>query len=260
MIKKIFLFSFLAFFCQSSNASEYTIYLTFDDGPLGGTENILSILEEERVMATFFMVGIHMERYKNHEPLLKEIKNSKYILLGNHSYSHAFGHYTNFYRYPRKVIVDMKKNDRILGLGNGQVTYARLPGRNVFRLPGLYYDDPYISTKNNEHEQYVSNLIFNNDFYLFGWDYEWESRANGLPLQSVSKLLQEIEERLDNEKTMASGELILLMHDQMFREDKAKKQLQKLIIRLKKKGYRLANLINYTPSLSNIEGFTNAAD
>src|SRR5437868_12598656 len=37
------------------------IYLTFDDGPLNGTEGILAALDKENIHATMFMVGRHMQ-------------------------------------------------------------------------------------------------------------------------------------------------------------------------------------------------------
>ncbi|WP_292242848.1 polysaccharide deacetylase family protein [Mesorhizobium sp.] len=49
---------FLAF---PAGAADRTIYLTFDDGPLTGTSNILDVLEAEQVPATLFMVGTHAQ-------------------------------------------------------------------------------------------------------------------------------------------------------------------------------------------------------
>src|SRR6476620_809821 len=37
------------------------IYLTFDDGPNKGTRNVLSIVEQEKVPVTFFIIGEHTE-------------------------------------------------------------------------------------------------------------------------------------------------------------------------------------------------------
>ncbi len=246
----------LIFISQVSQAEDYTIYLTFDDGPLGGTENILQVLEEERVPATFFMVGVHLDRCKNCQNLMRKIKKSQYVFLGNHSYSHAFGHYTRFYKDAKAVVKDMNKNNRTFGLKKEHIVYSRLPGRKVFRLPGVSSDDPYVPDWKNNYEKNVSEKLFNEDFYIFGWDHEWEHN-NGVPIQSVNKLIKEIEEKLESRTTTADDELILLMHDQMFRTPQASKRLRQLIIRLKQKGYKFASITDYTPALSNIEGFTN---
>jgi len=48
-------------FPSISLASGSQIYLTFDDGPPSGSENILQVPFEERVPATMFTVGVHVE-------------------------------------------------------------------------------------------------------------------------------------------------------------------------------------------------------
>ena len=64
------------------------IYLTFDDGPSSlVTEDILSILEEESIKATFFCVGKNV--IKNPD-LYKKILSSGHS-IGNHSMTHPNG-------------------------------------------------------------------------------------------------------------------------------------------------------------------------
>ena len=62
------------------------VYLTFDDGPSTGTEEILAILRQYNVKATFFVVGkedeYSMEMY---EKIVEEGHT-----LGMHSYSHQY--------------------------------------------------------------------------------------------------------------------------------------------------------------------------
>lgn len=60
------------------------VYLTFDDGPSDNTSAILSILAEEQVPATFFILGVQAEKYPDH---IKEIAAQGH-LVANHSYSH----------------------------------------------------------------------------------------------------------------------------------------------------------------------------
>jgi peptidoglycan-N-acetylglucosamine deacetylase len=67
------------------------IALTFDDGPTpGATEQILDILRELGVPATFFVIGLNAEK---HPDLLRRI-HAEGHLLGNHSRHHA--HYAMF--------------------------------------------------------------------------------------------------------------------------------------------------------------------
>ena len=70
----------------SAKESEKKIALTFDDGPHKKyTEEILDILDEYSVKATFFVVGVCAEKYP--EIVAREIASGHEI--GNHTYSHA---------------------------------------------------------------------------------------------------------------------------------------------------------------------------
>ncbi len=62
------------------------VYLTFDDGPSSSTEEILDILDEYDVKATFFVCGKPNAKYTD---LYKRIVDSGHT-LGMHSYSHKY--------------------------------------------------------------------------------------------------------------------------------------------------------------------------
>ena len=62
------------------------VALTFDDGPSTYTKEILDILKENDVNATFFILGNKVENYQ--DILLESIKNGNE--LGNHSYNHKW--------------------------------------------------------------------------------------------------------------------------------------------------------------------------
>jgi peptidoglycan/xylan/chitin deacetylase (PgdA/CDA1 family) len=62
------------------------IALTFDDGPNPMvTPQVLKILEEKRVRATFFLIGQNAQR---HPDLVRQIHDSGHA-LGNHTFSHV---------------------------------------------------------------------------------------------------------------------------------------------------------------------------
>jgi len=61
------------------------IYLTFDDGPSLFTSQILDILKEYSIKATFFVCGKNVERYPK---IAKRIVNEGHA-IGNHSYYHS---------------------------------------------------------------------------------------------------------------------------------------------------------------------------
>ena len=68
--------------------SQNNIWLTFDDGPCPkATPFILKILKEEKVNATFFLVGKSIQEYPE---LFAQIIKGNHI-VANHSYSHKNG-------------------------------------------------------------------------------------------------------------------------------------------------------------------------
>lgn len=63
------------------------VALTFDDGPNGiYTQEILDILDQNQIKATFFLIGENVERYPE---IAKEI-TQKGNEIGNHSFSHPW--------------------------------------------------------------------------------------------------------------------------------------------------------------------------
>ena len=57
--------------------NEKAVYLTFDDGPNKGTENLLKIVEKHKIPITSFVVGKHIFGSKKQ---LQGSKNYKMIL------------------------------------------------------------------------------------------------------------------------------------------------------------------------------------
>ncbi len=96
-----------------NNKIKREIYLTFDDGLEQGTEEIIELLKEKGVKATFFLIGKRVESMHNRDKklcfkLLKDIYENHAI--GNHSYSHANEFYNSYYREGGVVIKDINGN------------------------------------------------------------------------------------------------------------------------------------------------------
>ncbi len=62
-----------------------TLALTFDDGPSTFTAELLDVLAENNIKATFFVLGT---RARNHSALLARMAREGHV-LANHSYNHA---------------------------------------------------------------------------------------------------------------------------------------------------------------------------
>ena len=70
---------------QMANHPEKAIALTFEDGPWpGATEQVLDILQQNQVRATFFMVGLQIKRYPE---LARQVAQADHA-IGNHTWNH----------------------------------------------------------------------------------------------------------------------------------------------------------------------------
>jgi peptidoglycan-N-acetylglucosamine deacetylase len=86
---------------------EKVIALTFDDGPtVEGTTEILSILEENRIKASFFLIGADME--KNPESTKQIVAAGHEI--GNHSYTHQ----RMLFKTPSFIQYEIDRTDRLI--------------------------------------------------------------------------------------------------------------------------------------------------
>lgn len=228
-------------------AADKTIYLTFDDGPLPGTANILSVLAEENVPAALFMVGLHVETIPNGRDLLAQAKAMPLITVGNHSYSHANNRYRRYYSNTQAVVADMLHANQVLGLS--PVVNARLPGRDVFRLPTVSREDLSINVAQWEREWLDYELVAEAGFYLYGWDFEWVHSNDGKPVQSVDHLVSEIDHLFQYGRFTQRGKMVLLMHDEMFQDQfNGQSNLRSLITMLRQRGYAFGDIRNYAPS------------
>ncbi|MEE4198156.1 MAG: polysaccharide deacetylase family protein [Bacteroidales bacterium] len=75
--------AYLSTICKSGTR-EKKIAITFDDGPNEYTRDVLKILDQYNIKATFFCIGKNIEKNKD---ILQEIDDQGHI-IGNHSWSH----------------------------------------------------------------------------------------------------------------------------------------------------------------------------
>ncbi|QEC66421.1 polysaccharide deacetylase family protein [Panacibacter ginsenosidivorans] len=213
------------------------IYLTFDDGPLNGTEGILDALDKEKIPATMFMVGRHMKADTEMKNKFEMAYNDNLLEVANHSFSHANNHYEAYYKDPQKVLEDFNKNQELLNFKDKD---ARMPGRNTWRIGTRGKDD--ISANGRE----AADLLHKNGYNLFGWDLEWQHSAGGKPVQTVQQMFEEIEKRInDPQRCFTPNHFVLLSHDEMFRKPWEVSELKQLVDLLKAKGYEFDHTDNY---------------
>ena len=74
--------------CWRMSASERSVYLTFDDGPIPEvTPWVLDVLDKYGVKATFFMVGDNVRKHPEEYNMVVERGHR----IGNHTYNHLRG-------------------------------------------------------------------------------------------------------------------------------------------------------------------------
>ncbi|MBR1476711.1 MAG: polysaccharide deacetylase [Lachnospiraceae bacterium] len=109
---------------DSGDYAEYShlVYLTFDDGPSRYTDDILDILNQYGVKATFFVVGKEDVDSKN---AYRRIVDEGHT-LGMHSYTHK---YSELYASKESFIEDFEKlQDYLYDLTGVESRYYRFPG------------------------------------------------------------------------------------------------------------------------------------
>lgn len=203
------------------------IYLTFDDGPLEGSEHIDSVVLKERLKISVFLVGQLVMRNKKLQAYLEEYKTNPYIETYNHSYTHANGKYKQFYSRPVSVLDDIQQDEAVLGL---HYKIVRLPGRNIWRLGNRKRDDA--STGNSGSA--AADTLASHGYKLFGWDTEWQHHpTDGTPIQTVDQMVKDIETRLESGSTFTKDHIVVLIHDEMFRKTWEESELKQLIDKLR---------------------------
>ena len=98
----------------SAHTDQKEIAISFDDGPvMNYTPQILRLLSDENIKATFFCIG---NRIVGNENILKQINEAGHI-IGNHSYTHHF--WFDMFS-SKKMLDDLKRMDlemeRVTGL------------------------------------------------------------------------------------------------------------------------------------------------
>ncbi len=201
---------------------KYSVFLTSDDGVLLGSKYLNELVLDYEFPITIFLVGRPLSQDERLKPYFKKYKNNPYMLLSNHSFSHANFHYIKYYQNPNGVEKDFLKNEKYL-----QITshLARLPGRNVWALDGVY--------KGERNALKAAKILNKYDGYkVFGWDYELRFNRHGEVKKDAMYHYKMIKKLLKEGKTFSKNEIVILMHDQMFTQKKSREVLAQLVLLL----------------------------
>jgi peptidoglycan/xylan/chitin deacetylase (PgdA/CDA1 family) len=208
------------------------VYLTIDDGPSPFSNAIIDVAKEKNAKMTVFLVGNNMWSKKYRESL-NQYRNNPLLELGNHSFSHANGKYSSYYKNPNGVLLDFYKNIVQMQLPN---SLARLPGRSFWALGQK-------ELINQESGKHAARLLQQKGFKLFGWDVEWfYHHKTGAPKGSAEQVFAEIQKSLKTKQTFLNGHCVVLLHERHFQQ---KYEIAKLITLCQKEGYILEHLKNF---------------
>jgi peptidoglycan-N-acetylglucosamine deacetylase len=213
------------------------LYITFDDGPNRGTKNVLTIVKDEQVPVSFFIVGEHVFASPTQAQLWDSLKMAKQIDLCNHSFSHADGRYEKFYKDPENVVADFRKTEDTLQLEH---SIARTPGRNIWRIDTIQFTDLKKSAV-------AADSLQKAGFVLMGWDLEWHFDHTSMSVTTTAeKLVSQIDSAFKHNKTINADHLVLLAHDQAYVKSEDSLQLRLFLQLLKQKDeYELAMVSAY---------------
>ncbi len=109
--------------------SEKVVALTFDDGPSSHTAEILNILKDQNIKATFYVMGSNIQKYPQETKSIIQ----KGHQLGNHSFSHTRMMFKPLHWIENEI---QKTNSLIKGAGYmGEITFRPPNGKKLFLLP-----------------------------------------------------------------------------------------------------------------------------
>lgn len=172
---------------DTTEGKGHKIVLTFDDGPSAEyTPQILSILEKEKVPATFFVVGLNAQQ---NIPLLQRIYKDGYE-LGNHTYTHS----NIATMSAERAAIEMKTTRLLIESITGHSTILFRAPYNADSEPQTYEEIEPIARSKNENYITVGESIDPND-----WD---EKRTNADSI--VNRTIRQFEDGNAN---------IILLHD-----------------------------------------------
>ncbi|MFA6170899.1 MAG: polysaccharide deacetylase family protein [Patescibacteria group bacterium] len=198
-------FQFFGRLASHADTDKKVVALTFDDAPTEYTDEVLKILRENNVQATFYAIGQSLEKFPNQA---KEIVRQG-SELGNHSYSH------------RRLILKSqafikseieKTNQLIRDSGyQGEITFRPPNGKKLLGLP-----------------RYLNE----NNIKTIMWDIEPDTNYSG-NAELITK----------NTLLNAKPGSIILLHPFCEKECAADREaLPKIISGLKEKGYVFATI------------------
>ncbi len=198
------------------------VHLSFDDGPSVNTEQVLNVLREENVRATFFLAGEAVDRspFLARQMIRRQIEEGHQIAY--HGYQH--GNYTqNPGFFEQQIDMTRERLAEFQLTPTQRVSDFALP---LLRLPG---GDGWVSSiRHNRTPDAVAMMIRTRlrqeGWSHFGWHIDTKD-YQGNPMSRIDQSIRELE---------ANGGGVVLLHDI---HNWSEEYTRQFIGRLKDQGY-----------------------
>jgi len=203
---------------RTSVPKQPTVYLTFDDGPSKWTPQVLDVLKEYGVPATFFVLGQQAEAK---EETIRRMKDEGHA-IGNHTYNHKYdelyGSFDAFWEQTERT------NDVLESIIGERVSLLRAPGGTARNFDAFYF-------------YYLEKA----GYKIHDWNVDsGDSKRRGVPAAEIVANVK---------RTKLAHEMNVLLHDGAGHEESVK-ALPDIIEYFQELGYRFAALSEETDPIA----------
>lgn len=200
-----------------------TCYLTFDDGPSSNTKDILDILDQYHIKATFFVTGTSPKDYH----YIQEAYQKGHV-IGLHTYSHD---YEYIYSSVKNYITDLNKIKELVYEQTGiYTTYMRFPGGSSNLVSKKYNHG--IMTR-------LTRKVIDLGYQYYDWTC---INGDGEGIKTLDGLKKKAFEEMNGQE-----DIMFLMHDSASCSNTVK-MLSSLIEELINQGYHFETVDKTSPT------------
>lgn len=200
-------FQFFGVIVPRIHTTEKVVALTFDDGPtVSGTSEILRVLDEMQVKATFFLIGGELEQ--------NMAEGRKIVMAGHEVGNHSYSHVRMLLVSPAFVREEIEKTDRLIREAgyDREITFRPPYGKKLFALPW------YLSQTGRK---------------TITWDVEPDSNP---------KIAADARRIIEETRASVRPGSIILLHAMYPNRNPSLQAIRGIIETLKQAGYRFATI------------------
>ena len=207
---------------NGKDLSQKTIYLTFDDGPSPRTPEVLKILKDNGVKATFFVTLMNRTRFRGKADIVAEGHT-----IALHSYTHD---YDKIYASEEAYFADLQQISDLVYSETGVRT-------NLIRFPGgssniVSRFNPGIMTR-------LTQQVTDKGYVYFDWNVvSGDANRGGATAQQIINNCRKVSKKSDA--------VIVLMHDSAEKRTTVE-ALPEVIAYYKAAGCKFATITESTP-------------